>query len=60
MDVVLGRDAIGDNGQRPTYPSFTAWDIADLNSLLAQNVPPTVLVSGRWRAAYGTPKGIGQ
>jgi hypothetical protein len=60
MDLVLGRDAIGDNGVRPTYPSFTAWDIADLNSLLAQNVPPTVLVANRWRASYGTPVGLGQ
>lgn len=50
MDVCLGRDSLGDSGQRPTQGSAVAYAKNNPFNYTAANVPPTVLVNNRWRA----------
>ena len=50
MDVCLGRDSLGDGGQRPTQGSAVAYAPNNPFNYTAANVPPTILVNNKWRA----------
>jgi phage protein D len=52
MDVLLGRDSMGDNGLRPIQSSSTAYSVNNPFAYALSNTPQTILVSQRWRAAH--------
>lgn len=51
-DVVLGRDADFDTGQRPGLPDGVVRNRLDPYASALAPPPPTVLVNGQWRAAW--------
>jgi phage protein D len=51
MDVVLGRDSIGDNGVRPIQATGVAYAKGNPFPYSSTNAPKTILVKNRWRAA---------
>jgi phage protein D len=51
MDLVLGRDAIGNNGLTPTQNANIVSALGSSFSQELNNIPQSVLVSGVWRAA---------
>lgn len=54
MDVSLGRDALGDNGLRPTQGVLVAYSPSNPFTYTIANAPPTKLINNRWRAAYSS------
>ncbi len=53
MDLVLGRDSLGDNKARPRSGNQVVWSKNDPYGLGPnQAPPPTLLVNGQWRAAF--------
>lgn len=57
-DCLLGRDSDYDNGVRPGLPSGVARARLDGSSQTVLTNPPTVLVSGQWRAAWAPPTAV--
>jgi hypothetical protein len=51
MDVSLGRDAVGDNGLRPTNSNAVMYSPQNPFAYALSNAPKTVLVQQRWRSA---------
>lgn len=51
MDVCLGRDSLGDNGTRPVHTTGMAYSPANPSNYSLTNVPATVMINKRWRAA---------
>jgi hypothetical protein len=51
MDVCLGRDSLGDSGQRPIQGSAVAYTPQNPYAYSIVNAPATQLLNKRWRAA---------
>jgi len=51
MDVCLGRDSLGDSGQRPVHGTAVAYTPKNPFAYAITNAPATRLLNRRWRAA---------
>lgn len=51
MDVLMGRDGIGDTGMRPVQQNGVAYSAANPFAYALSHLPPTILVNQRWRSA---------